>query len=61
MSAAPRTVAASLVREATAMADAADARGGIQTRPAEPGELDGVMARPEADGGYGQSWHVRED
>lgn len=45
MSAAPRTVAASLVREATAMADAADARGGIQTRPAEPGELDGVMGR----------------
>ena len=38
-------VPASLVREATAMADAADARAGIRTRPAEPDELDGVMAR----------------
>ena len=27
------------------MADAADARAGIRTRPAEPDELDGVMAR----------------
>jgi predicted GNAT superfamily acetyltransferase len=54
MSAAPRTVAASLVQEATAMADAADARGGIRTRAAEPGELDGVMARFASTWGEGR-------
>ena len=54
MSAAPRTVAASFVQEATAMADAADARGGIRTRPAEPGELDGVMARFASTWGEGR-------
>ena len=54
MSAAPRTVATSLVREATEMADAADARGGIQTRAAEPSELDGVMARFASTWGEGR-------
>jgi predicted GNAT superfamily acetyltransferase len=54
MTAAPRTVATSLVSEATAMADAADARGGIRTRPAEPSELDGVMARFASTWGEGR-------
>ena len=54
MSAAPRTVDAPLVHEATAMADAADARGGIRTRPAEPSELDGVMARFASTWGEGR-------
>ncbi|MFD4422973.1 hypothetical protein ACFWN7_15930 [Agromyces sp. NPDC058484] len=38
----------SVVAEAEAMADAADARAGIRTRPAQPRELDGVLARFEA-------------
>lgn len=41
-------VPASLIAEAEATADAADARGGIHTRPADPSELDGVLARFEA-------------
>jgi predicted GNAT superfamily acetyltransferase len=54
MSGALRQVAASLVQEATAMADAADERGGIRTRPAEPSELDGVMARFASTWGEGR-------
>jgi predicted GNAT superfamily acetyltransferase len=46
--------ASSLVAEATAVADAADARAGIRTRPAEPGELDGVLARFESTWGQGR-------
>ena len=49
-----RTPAASLVAEAEAVADAADARAGIRTRPAEPRELDGVLARFESTWGVGR-------
>lgn len=40
--------------EAAAMADAADARAGISTRPATAAELDGVLARFEATWGAGR-------
>ena len=40
--------------DAAAMADAADARAGIETRPARPDELDGVLARFEATWGAGR-------
>jgi predicted GNAT superfamily acetyltransferase len=40
--------------DAVAMADAADARAGIETRPARPDELDGVLARFEATWGAGR-------
>jgi GNAT superfamily N-acetyltransferase len=42
------------VAEAEAVADAADARAGIRTRPAEPRELDGVLARFESTWGVGR-------
>lgn len=47
-------VAASLIAEAQAMADAADARAGIVTRPAQAEELDGVLARFDATWGGGR-------
>ena len=50
-------VPASLVAEAEAAADAADARAGIRTRPVDPvdpSELDGVLARFEATWGGGR-------
>jgi GNAT superfamily N-acetyltransferase len=50
----PGQVAAALVAEAEATADAADARAGIRTRPADPGELNGVLARFESTWGEGR-------
>jgi len=50
----PEQIAASLVAEAEEAADAADARAGIRTRPADPGELDGVLARFESTWGEGR-------
>lgn len=47
-------VAASLIADAQAMADAADARAGIVTRPAHTDELDQVLARFEATWGSGR-------
>ncbi|MDQ2661532.1 MAG: hypothetical protein M3Y52_06650 [Actinomycetota bacterium] len=47
-------VAAALIAEAQAMADAADARAGIVTRPARVDELDGVLARFDATWGAGR-------
>lgn len=44
----------SIEAEAVAMADAADARAGISTRPATAAELDGVLARFEATWGSGR-------
>jgi len=49
-------VAAGLVADAQATADAADARSGVRTRPAAPGELDGVLARFEATWGAGRGF-----
>jgi predicted GNAT superfamily acetyltransferase len=49
-------VPASVVAEAQATADAADARSGVRTRPAAPGELDGVLARFEATWGAGRGF-----
>lgn len=54
MSSSLQRVPASLIAEAEATADAADARGGIRTRPADPTELDGVRARFEATWGEGR-------
>lgn len=48
------TVTEAAAAEADAMADAADARSGICTRPARPDELDGVLARFEATWGEGR-------
>ena len=48
------TVTEAAAAEAEAMADAADARSGIRTRPARPDELDGVLARFEATWGEGR-------
>ena len=48
------SVAASLIADAQAMADAADARAGIVTRPARTDELEGVLARFEATWGSGR-------
>jgi predicted GNAT superfamily acetyltransferase len=47
-------VAASLIADAQAMADAADVRAGIMTRPAHADELDGVLARFETTWGAGR-------
>lgn len=47
-------VATSLVAAAEAVADAADTRSGVRTRPAEAGELDGVLARFESTWGVGR-------
>lgn len=47
-------VPASLIADAQAMADAADASAGIVTRPARPGELEGVLARFDATWGGGR-------
>lgn len=47
-------VAPSLVAAAEAVADAADARSGVRTRLAEPGELDAVLARFESTWGVGR-------
>ncbi|WP_448809123.1 hypothetical protein [Agromyces bauzanensis] len=47
-------VPASVVAEAEQAADAADARAGIDTRPAHVDELDGVLARFEATWGAGR-------
>ena len=47
-------VSASLIAEAEAMADAADARSGVRTRPARRDELDGVLARFESTWGSGR-------
>jgi predicted GNAT superfamily acetyltransferase len=49
-------VAAAVVADAEAVADAADARGGIRTRPARPDELDGVLARFESTWGKGRGF-----
>jgi predicted GNAT superfamily acetyltransferase len=49
-------VAAAVVADAEAVADAADARGGIRTRPARPEELDGVLARFESTWGKGRGF-----
>ena len=49
-----RAVAAYVVAEAEALADAADERSGIRTRPARPGELAGVLARFESTWGVGR-------
>jgi hypothetical protein len=49
-------VAAAIVADAEAVADAADARGGIRTRPARPDELDGVLARFESTWGKGRGF-----
>ena len=54
MTSGPEQIAASLVAEAEEAADAADARAGIRTRPADPGELDGVLARFESTWGEGR-------
>lgn len=45
---------ASVVADAEAVADAADARAGIRTRPARPDEVDGVLARFESTWGEGR-------
>lgn len=47
-------VAGSLIAQAEAAADAADARSGVRTRPARRDELDGVLARFEATWGGGR-------
>lgn len=47
-------VPSSVVTEAERAADAADARAGIDTRPARTDELDGVLARFEATWGVGR-------
>ena len=47
-------VPASVVTDAEKVADAADARAGITTRPARPDELDRVMARFDATWGVGR-------
>ena len=47
-------VSASVVTDAEKVADAADARAGITTRPARPDELDRVMARFDATWGVGR-------
>jgi predicted GNAT superfamily acetyltransferase len=49
-------VAAAIVADAEAVADAADARGGIRTRPARSDELDGVLARFESTWGKGRGF-----
>lgn len=53
MTTSPR-LPASVVSDAEAAADAADARAGIRTRPAQPDEIDGVLARFEATWGEGR-------
>jgi predicted GNAT superfamily acetyltransferase len=45
---------ASVVADAEATADAADARAGLRTRPARPDEIAGVLARFEATWGVGR-------
>lgn len=54
MSVSQGDVAAAVVADAERAADAADARAGIETRPARPDELDGVLARFEATWGAGR-------
>lgn len=44
---------ASVIADAEATADAADARAGLRTRPARPDEIGGVLARFEATWGVG--------
>ena len=53
MTTSPR-LPASVVSDAEAAADAADARAGVGTRPAHPDEIDGVLARFEATWGEGR-------
>ncbi|WP_173922517.1 hypothetical protein [Agromyces sp. Marseille-P2726] len=50
----PPDLPASVVADAEGVADAADARAGITTRPALPHELDGVLARFDATWGVGR-------
>jgi predicted GNAT superfamily acetyltransferase len=45
---------ASVIADAEATADAADARAGLRTRPARPDEIAGVLARFEATWGVGR-------
>jgi len=54
VTAASNLVPATVVADAEAMADAADARAGIRTRPARADELDGVLARFETTWGTGR-------